>query len=424
MGDENPIRTLGDYSNPSHEGYRNTIELPIGNNVVPLRSNTIRLVQKDAHSTDFGPRIQTNISKIFKTTSNWLERLLAGSISKWEDLTTRFLAQFFLLGRTANLRRPKPVPRASSTNVPQAYAEATSSYPHELSRQNSFTLCERVHPNPQPEALETNFEARVQDYMAAHTERIERFENAIFKQREEINDRMAEMFKLLMELTASQTPKKLLIREETRHPTTKNVNSITLIRIEEEKSVENNGATDQSMAEPSKSDEQPPKEADKPNEGGRRADDKPAKGASENVTKNEEEEPAGVSSSHAIKRRKLDPREDPNRGVSNFKGRIKGMQIFIGNFTYIIDFMIVEDISSIIDPRLSQVVLGKPFIEISNMTHDLSLGMVKFIDGINEIAYKIPYKIEQYDSLSDLKKEHTSWSTLGTRRTREEEWST
>ncbi|GJZ07175.1 hypothetical protein Tco_0540968 [Tanacetum coccineum] len=42
MGDENPIRTLGDYSKPSHEGYRNTIELPEGNNVVPLRPDIIR----------------------------------------------------------------------------------------------------------------------------------------------------------------------------------------------------------------------------------------------------------------------------------------------------------------------------------------------------------------------------------------------
>ncbi|GJT81685.1 hypothetical protein Tco_1056027 [Tanacetum coccineum] len=41
MGDENHIRTLGDYSKLSHEGYRNTIELPEGNNVVPLRSNII-----------------------------------------------------------------------------------------------------------------------------------------------------------------------------------------------------------------------------------------------------------------------------------------------------------------------------------------------------------------------------------------------
>ncbi|GKD29633.1 hypothetical protein Tco_1240411 [Tanacetum coccineum] len=47
MGDENPIRTLGDYSIPNHEGYRNTIELPDGNNVVPLRSDTIRLVQNE-----------------------------------------------------------------------------------------------------------------------------------------------------------------------------------------------------------------------------------------------------------------------------------------------------------------------------------------------------------------------------------------
>ncbi|GJT54895.1 hypothetical protein Tco_0989949 [Tanacetum coccineum] len=47
MGDENPIHTLGDYSKPSHQGYRNTIELPVGNNMVPLRSNTIRLVQNE-----------------------------------------------------------------------------------------------------------------------------------------------------------------------------------------------------------------------------------------------------------------------------------------------------------------------------------------------------------------------------------------
>ncbi|GJR97043.1 hypothetical protein Tco_0269217 [Tanacetum coccineum] len=45
MGDENPIRTLGDYSRPTYEGYRNTIELPEGNNVVTLRSDIIRLVQ-------------------------------------------------------------------------------------------------------------------------------------------------------------------------------------------------------------------------------------------------------------------------------------------------------------------------------------------------------------------------------------------
>ncbi|GJY58813.1 zinc finger, CCHC-type containing protein [Tanacetum coccineum] len=82
MGDENPICTLGDYSKPSHEGYRNTIELLVGNSVVPLRSDTIwkrtrlRLFQ-------FSLRDQA---------INWLECLPARSITTWEDLTTRFLA--------------------------------------------------------------------------------------------------------------------------------------------------------------------------------------------------------------------------------------------------------------------------------------------------------------------------------------------
>ncbi|GJT07065.1 zinc finger, CCHC-type containing protein [Tanacetum coccineum] len=45
MGNENQPCTLGDYSRPSNEGYQNTIELPEGDNVSSLRSDTIRLVQ-------------------------------------------------------------------------------------------------------------------------------------------------------------------------------------------------------------------------------------------------------------------------------------------------------------------------------------------------------------------------------------------
>ncbi|GKA67003.1 hypothetical protein Tco_0766811, partial [Tanacetum coccineum] len=38
MGDENPIRTIGDYSKPSHEVNMNTIELPVENNVLRDRN--------------------------------------------------------------------------------------------------------------------------------------------------------------------------------------------------------------------------------------------------------------------------------------------------------------------------------------------------------------------------------------------------
>nr|GEU66708.1 MAK10-like protein [Tanacetum cinerariifolium] len=93
-----------------------------------------------------------------------------------------------------------------------------------------------------------------------------------------------------------------------------------------------------------------------------------------------------------IMRRKLDLRGNSDRGVSIFIGRIKGMHVFVGKFTYVTDFMIVEDINSIINPRLSQVVLEKPFIEISNMTHDPPEGVVRFTNGTMELPIKCPIR--------------------------------
>ncbi|GJX25105.1 hypothetical protein Tco_0231401 [Tanacetum coccineum] len=41
------------------------------------------------------------------------------------------------------------------------------------------------------------------------------------------------------------------------------------------------------------------------------------------------------------------------------------------------------------------------------MTHDPPEGIVRFTNGTDEAAYKMPYMIELYNSLSDLEKEHT-----------------
>ncbi|GJX25202.1 hypothetical protein Tco_0231498 [Tanacetum coccineum] len=88
---------------------------------------------------------------------------------------------------------------------------------------------------------------------------MERFKNAIFKQREEINDRMAEMFGLLKELTATRTLENILMREEARHPITKNANYISHIYIEEEENGENNRKVNNSAIEPGNSGvEEPP----------------------------------------------------------------------------------------------------------------------------------------------------------------------
>ncbi|GJX04267.1 zinc finger, CCHC-type containing protein [Tanacetum coccineum] len=375
MGDE-ILSILLDIT-PNLATYRNTIELPEGNNVVPLRSDTIWLVQNGCSFHGLRSEDPNQHLKDFLK--------LMDSLDLDEDLTTRFLAQFFPAGRTAKLgndilifqqhqgeslseawtrfkdllqkvphhgidrwlqiqifynhvsfhlkceihcaaggkhrnknadkpceiienlalydhegwndskdhikpvkgvavspnasktynlrlleledqinfllKGPQRTPKTSSTH--ETYAKAVSSSPlprdhNKPPRQSYFTFRERVRPNPQPQALETSFEARVRDYMAAHTERMKRFKNTISKQREEINDRMSEMFGLLKELTTSRTLVKVLIREEARHPVTKNVNSISLIRMEEEKNGENNGPINKSIMELGKSDEEEP----------------------------------------------------------------------------------------------------------------------------------------------------------------------
>ncbi|GJT80627.1 hypothetical protein Tco_1054969 [Tanacetum coccineum] len=91
---------------------------------------------------------------------------------------------------------------------------------------------------------------------------MERFKNAIFKQREEIKDRMAEMFRLLKELTASQTSE----------------------RVEEENNVEGNEVVNKNVMEPDRSDAAvPPKEVDKMNGAGNRIEGEPVRSANELV---------------------------------------------------------------------------------------------------------------------------------------------
>ncbi|GJS21482.1 zinc finger, CCHC-type containing protein [Tanacetum coccineum] len=61
----------------------------------PEVSDDVKVTRRRLHLFQFSLRDHA---------SNWLERLPAGSISTWEDLTTCFLPQFFLPVRTTKLR--------------------------------------------------------------------------------------------------------------------------------------------------------------------------------------------------------------------------------------------------------------------------------------------------------------------------------
>ncbi|GJS14472.1 zinc finger, CCHC-type containing protein [Tanacetum coccineum] len=155
MGDANLIRTPRDYSKPSNEGYMNTIELPEGNNVVPIQSDTIRVVQNgcsfhrlwfedpnqhlkdflklvDSLDLDSANRKRTRL-RLFQFSlrdqaSIWLEGLLARSISTWEDRTTRFLAQFFLLEGPQNSTTISLCSNNTKENLSQKHGLVSRTY--------------------------------------------------------------------------------------------------------------------------------------------------------------------------------------------------------------------------------------------------------------------------------------------------------
>ncbi|GKA51133.1 putative reverse transcriptase domain-containing protein [Tanacetum coccineum] len=233
MGDKNPIRTLRDYSKSSHEGYRNTIELSVGNNVELRYCAQCLIIENEDFVKEIavclyirnlldldGANKERTRMRLFQFSlryqaSNWLERLLVGSITTWEDLTTRFLAQFFLPGRTVKLR-------------------------------NDILMFQKHHGESLSEAW---------------------------------NSRPAELLK------------KILIKEEAKFPVTKNVNSISLTKGEEERMKKTDVTTSDDIENPTKTKtKMPVKEAEKEDE----AENEPNRKA-------RKEETVGAPSSQPVK---------------------------------------------------------------------------------------------------------------------------
>ncbi|GJZ77171.1 MAK10-like protein [Tanacetum coccineum] len=224
-------------------------------------------------------------------------------------------------------------------------------------------------PNPQPQALGTTFEARVRDYIATHTERMERFENAIFKQREDIYDRMTEMFGLLKELMTSRALEKVLMREKAKHPVTKNVNSISLIIGEEEKSDDDNAMTDDSIEQTNGSDaEVPLKEAEKENEAKNGTKNEPIKSAEKELTQAEEEEKlTDVRPVETYIRLSL-----ASHLYIYPLGIAEDVLVDVARYVYPVDFIILD----IKEDKKRPFILGTPFLTTAKAVNKFDKGTV------------------------------------------------
>ncbi|GKE86034.1 protein kinase-like domain, concanavalin A-like lectin/glucanase domain protein [Tanacetum coccineum] len=109
-----------------------------------------------------------------------------------------------------------------------------------------------------------------------------------------------------------------------------------------------------------------------------------------------------------IMSQKLESRKKPSNLCkrSNFIGRVRGLKVFIGNFTYECDFMILEDTTSIIDHDLGEIAFGKPFIEETDLAYDKEEGTIVFRRNDEKITFKMPHRMEMLGHV-DLKDMNT-----------------
>ncbi|GJS25766.1 hypothetical protein Tco_0486386 [Tanacetum coccineum] len=84
----------------------------------------------------------------------------------------------------------------------------------------------------------------------------------------------------------------------------------------------------------------------------------------------------------------------------NIVGRVKGLRVFVRNFTYECDFVMLEDTTSVIDHYLGIMVLGKLFVEAFGLVYDKGEGTILKTDNI------APFIITDDDS--DQEKIHYS----------------
>ncbi|GJY95364.1 protein kinase-like domain, concanavalin A-like lectin/glucanase domain protein [Tanacetum coccineum] len=96
--------------------------------------------------------------------------------------------------------------------------------------------------------------------------------------------------------------------------------------------------------------------------------------------------------------KRLEPRRKSSnpKKVCNFIGRVKGLKVFVENFTYKCDFVVIEDTTSVIDHDLGSVVFGKPFVEATGLVYDIKEGTITFEKDKEKIVFKMPHKMEMF----------------------------
>ncbi|GJW91879.1 hypothetical protein Tco_0169432 [Tanacetum coccineum] len=77
----------------------------------------------------------------------------------------------------------------------------------------------------------------------------------------------------------------------------------------------------------------------------------------------------------------------------NLVAIVRDVYVFVGSFTYITDFVVLEDLGEFIISDMAEVLMGRPFRKITKLKYDVTKGLVSFTKIFNTYTYRMPRTI-------------------------------
>ncbi|GKC39630.1 hypothetical protein Tco_1052014 [Tanacetum coccineum] len=91
----------------------------------------------------------------------------------------------------------------------------------------------------------------------------------------------------------------------------------------------------------------------------------------------------------------------------NLVAIVRDFYVFVGSFTYITDFVVLEDIREFILRDMAEVVMGKPFRKVTKLEYDCVKGLMSFTRIFDNYTFQMPRTIPRFKSWG-----HVSWSKI------------
>ncbi|GJX63144.1 hypothetical protein Tco_0296044 [Tanacetum coccineum] len=83
---------------------------------------------------------------------------------------------------------------------------------------------------------------------------------------------------------------------------------------------------------------------------------------------------------------------------NNLVAILRGVYVFVGSFTYIMDFVVLEDIGDFILKDMAEVVMGKPFRKVTKLEYDCAKGLMSFTRILDNYIFQMPRIIPRFKS--------------------------